>query len=155
LADPSVPSSSLEDPDSARAFLEALAQDRGTKLLPEPEYQQARELVLAELATGPRPRTFTLVTFLVVGLILFSFFLIGISMWLNQSREWILAISSGGCLLVWARMIWQYRAGLRQQATMTLQSRLDEIEELRQAQLITQYEYETIYAAILSSRLTN
>ena len=141
--------------DSARSFLESLAEDRGTRMLSEEEYQESRRLVLKELATGPRPRAFTLVTFGIIGLIVLGFLMVGLIMAFDrQARDWLLAVSSGGCLLMWAYILWQYLSGLRQQAQMSLQARLDEVEELRRNQLISQGEYEQIYAAILSSRLT-
>jgi hypothetical protein len=139
--------------DSARTFLEALAQERGTRLLPESDYVETRRMILHELATGPRARPFTLVTFALIGLVLVAFFGLGLSMWLTGNPpEWLLAVSSGGCLIMWAYTLRQYLVGLREQARMTLQARLDEVADLRRSGLITHEEYEQIYAAILSSR---
>lgn len=139
--------------DSARSFLEALERDRGTVLLSESEYQEMRHLVLVELARGPSLKPSTLVTFGVVGLILFVFFILGLVVLARgTSSDWPLAAATGGCIGMWAFMVWQYVTGIRQQSRLSLKERLAEVEELRQCRLITQEEYEHIYGSIHLSR---
>jgi len=112
-----------------------------------------REAVLAELARGPRLKASTLFTLGVVGLILFSFLVVGVAMLIHHGLgDWLLASASAGCLALWAYVVWQYVSGVRQQSQMSLQDRLDELEELRRSNLVTQDEFERIYAAIHSSR---
>jgi hypothetical protein len=139
--------------DSAREFLESLERERGTKLLSESDYHELRRWVLLELEKGPHLRTSTLLTFGVVGLILFGFFVIGLAMLASHGTlDWLLAASSGCCLLLWGYLLWRYIAGVREQSRMSLQERLAELEDLRQNHLISQEEFEQIYAALHMSR---
>ena len=148
------PSESPDDSDSAREFLESLARDRGTKLLPEQDYQEMRRAILDELARGPHLRTATLFTFGVVGLLLFGLLLVGLAMWTQGGpADWLLTVSSGGCLIICVWFLQRYIVGIREQSRMSVQERLTEVEELRRHQLISQSEYEEIYAAIHSSRI--
>ena len=141
------------DSDSAKDFLQSLERHRGSRLLDEADYQEQRAWILLELQRGPHLRVPTLVTFGVVGLILFGFFLIGLAMLLNRgAAEWLLAASSGCCLLWWGYLLWRYVSGIREQSRMSLQERLAELEELRSCHLISQQEYEQIYAALHMSR---
>lgn len=145
-----------DDADSARAFLESLERERGTKLLSQAEFEEMRRWVLLELARGPRLQTSTLMTFSVVGLILFVFLLFGLHHWLQGGpSEWLLAVSSGACLGLWGWVLRRYVVGIRQQARMSIQQRLDEVEDLRRGGLITREEFEEVYSAILSSRVTS
>lgn len=142
------------DSDSARSVLEALALDRGTRLLSEQDYQEMRATILAELARGPHLRLSTLITFGVVALILFGLFVLGLALWVQTGpAEWLLTVSSGGCLLLCGEFLRRYIAGVRQQSRMSVQERIDELADLRRHALITQPEYEEIYAAILSCRI--
>jgi len=141
------------DSDSAKDFLLSLEKNRGTALLNEADYQEQRALVLLELRRGPHLRVSTLVTFGVVGVMLFGFLLIGLAMLLNRGAvEWLLATSSGCCLLWWGYLLWRYVSGIRAQSRMSLQERLAELEDLRRNNLISQAEYEEIYAALHMSR---
>jgi len=144
---------SLAVPDSARTILESLERDRGSHLLPEAEFQSARQLVLTELAEGPRPARSTLLTFGAVGVLLATCFAIGLFMLTNPN--WIdpwLALAAGGGLIAWGYLLRSYLVSMREQAQMSLQERLHELEELRAHQLLTQDEYEHIYAALHISR---
>jgi len=141
------------DSDSAREFLESLERQRGSRLLNETDYRELRGWVLMELEKGPHLRIPTLLTFGVVGLLLFAFLLIGLEMLTDHnSREWLLALASGCCLLLWGYFLWRYVAGIREQARMSLQERLTELEDLRHSNLISQTEFEKIYAALHMSR---
>ena len=141
------------DSDSAKDFLQSLERHRGTRLLEEADYQEQRAWVLLELQRGPHLRVSTLVTFGVVGLILFGFFLIGLGGLVNRgAAEWLLATASGCCLLWWGYLFWRYVSGIREQSRMSLQERLAELEELRSSNLISQHEYEQIYGALHMSR---
>jgi hypothetical protein len=140
------------DSDSARDFLQSLERQRGTRLLSENDYREMRDAVLLELARGPRLKASTLLTLGVVGLILFGFLFIGLAMLLNGPTDWLLAVASGGCLGLWGYVVWQYVTSVRHQARLSLRERLEELEELRRHALITQLEFERIYAAVHSSR---
>ena len=141
------------DSDSAKEFLESLERERGTRLLSETDYQELREWILQELERGPHLRLSTLLTFGVVGLILFGFLLVGLAMWMNHSTfDWLLAVSSASCLLLWGYLLRRYITGVREQSRMSLQERLAELEELRHSNLISQVEFEQIYAALHMSR---
>ncbi len=148
------PNTSAPDPDSARGVLESLELDRGTRLLSEQDYQEMRATVMAELTRGPHLRVSTLITFGVVGLILFGLFMVGLALWIHSGpAEWLLTVSSGSCLLLCGEFLRRYVAGVRQQSRMTVQERLEELEDLRRHHLVSQPEYEEIYAAILSCRI--
>lgn len=139
--------------DSARAILESLAQDRGTRLLPEEDYQEMRSAILQELADGPRLRGSMLVTFAAVGLLLLAFLGIGVAMALRHGPAEVVLIGAATVSLgFWGWLLRQYLVSVRDQARMSIRARLAELEELRGHQLISQAEYETIFAAIHMTR---
>lgn len=143
----------IGEPDSARTVLEALAQDRGTRLLPEEDYQEMRTAILQELAEGPRLKGSMLVTFTAVGLLLLAFLGIGVAMTFRHGpAESLLIVAATVSLGFWAWLLRQYIVSVHDQARMSIRARLAELEELRVHRLISQEEFETIYAAIHMTR---
>jgi hypothetical protein len=140
------------DDDSPTTVLQSLEKDRGT-VLTESEYREIRELIVEELARGPKPRPTLLVTFAVIGLLLFALSVIGVAIvFQGIIRDFTLAAASICALGVWAYLLRGYFKSLREQASRSLRERLAELEELRVRKLISQEECDRIYAAIHMGR---
>lgn len=142
----------IDGDDSAKAVLISLAADRGG-ILTEAEYREMRGTVLSELAMGPRLALSTLVTFGVVGVILLGFFMVGFFVWLHHPRtEWLLLASTLFCMGLWVYVLRKYLRGVRELSRLSVLERLTEVTELRDSKLISQEEFESIYASIHMNR---
>jgi len=145
----------LEADDSPVAVLQGLEEDRRT-ILTEKEYREMRQSVLDELCRGPRCRPSTVATFLVVGLLLFVLLVIGLALWIDrQVPDLMLPGVTAAALVAWAYLLRGYVKAVRQNAALSINRRLAELEELRARQLITREEYDRIYAAIHMSRVAH
>lgn len=143
----------LEADDSPVAVLQGLEEDRRT-ILTEKEYQEMRQAVLEELSRGPRCRPTIVATFIVVGLTLFVLTVIGVALWAHGTvPDLMLPVVAGVALAVWIYLLRGYLKSARDHAALSIDRRLAELEELRVRQLISQEEYDRIYAAIHMSRV--
>jgi hypothetical protein len=142
---------SLVDDDSASTVLRGLERERG-RAFNEKEYQEMRQSVIDELARGPRVRVSLLLTFGVVGLILLSLTLLGVVLAFAEEPEYTLAGAGAVALGVWAYLLRSYLRGVREQSRLSRSERLAEIKQLRQDSLISQQEYDHLFAALHSSR---
>lgn len=140
------------DEDSAVAVLQHLNAERGT-MFTESDYREMRSAVLDELAHGARLRPFTLFTFGIIVLGLIGLIAVGVVTARSHAlRDQLLTIVSTLALLVTVGFVWNLIRGLRQEAERSLDTRLEELEQLRQRNLVTSEEYENILAHILIAR---
>jgi hypothetical protein len=138
--------------DSAVDVLRSIEEERG-KLFTEAECQEMRQTVLDEVAYGARCRPFTLITFGTVALGLLTLLVIGLVLSPRQTLgDFTLALVSGASLLVVAGFIWNYLRSIRLDAFRSIDERLEELEQLRRANLVSADEYISIHAHILISR---
>ena len=138
--------------DSAPAVLRHLAELRGQSFT-EAEYQEQRQIVLAELAQGARLRPFTWFTFIVVELGLAGLLIVGLLAGSrSEPRDYTLAIVSGTALLCGGLVLLQLSRAVSRDRVRSLQERLHELEELRGQQLITLDEYHHLQSHILGGR---
>jgi len=88
-----------------------------------------------------------------VALGLLALLVIGLVLSPRQSLgDFTLAFVSGASLLVVAGFIWNYLRSIRLDAFRSIDERLAELEQLRQANLVSLDEYASIHAHILISR---
>jgi hypothetical protein len=142
----------LADDDSAKAVLASLERERGALFTPK-EYAEMRNVVLQELARGPQFKRSILVTFGVIGFFLVVMTVLGIAL-LAQDMvpDPMLAVAGLAGLWMWGYLLRAYVRSIRQQALLSLDERLAELKGLRAENLITQEEYDRIYAAIHTTR---
>lgn len=142
----------LEVDDSPVTVLQELERERGT-LFTETEYREMRDVVIEELARGPKPRVTLLVTFGVIGLLLFILTVIGFYIVARQVvHDFTLAIVGLCALGVWGHLLRGYLKTLKMYAQRSVRERLAELEELRTHRLLTQAEVDRIYASIHMGR---
>jgi hypothetical protein len=138
--------------DSPITLLQHLEEERG-KMFTEAEYQEMRQTVIHELAHGARLRPFTLFTFLIVGLGLLGLFIVG---WVtatgNTVKDMALSVVSGTALVAEGYFFWSCLRGIKQDALRSLESRLNELEQLLALNLISREEFDQIQSHILISR---
>jgi hypothetical protein len=142
----------LEVDDSPVTVLQELERERGA-LFTEKEYREMRDAVLEELARGPKPRRSLLVTFGVIGLLLFILTVIGFYIVARQMvHDFTLAVVGLCALGVWGHLLRGYLKALKLHAQRSVRERLVELEELRAHRLLTQEEVDRIYASIHMGR---
>ncbi len=142
----------LEVDDSPVAVLQELERERGA-LFTEKEYREMRDAVIEELARGPKPRRSLLVTFGVIGLLLFILTVIGFYIVARQMvHDYTLAIVGLCSLGVWGHLLRGYLKTLKLHAQRSVRERLAELDELRAHCLLTQAEVDRIYASIHMGR---
>jgi hypothetical protein len=141
-----------DERESNRALLVALARDR-TTVLTEKEYRELRDAVLRELARGPRLEWSLLTTFSVIGLLCLGLMVLGIVLFVRKVMPDVtLALASACALAIWAFVFRSYLRDVRERSGRALAERIAEIQQLREANLITLAEHDRIYAAIMMSR---
>jgi len=146
------PTAEKLDDDSAVAILRHLEEERG-KMFTEAEYQEMRGTVLDELAHGARLRPFTLFTFAVIALGLVGMLIIGLVVSPGQSAgDYALAAVSALALAAVGYFFWFCLRGIKLDTLRTLDARLAELEQLREARLISTEEYHRLQAHILIAR---
>jgi hypothetical protein len=146
------PAAEKLDDDSAVAILRHLEEERG-KMFTEAEYQEMRGTVLEELAHGARLRPFTLFTFAVIALGLVVLLVIGLIVSPGQSAgDYALAVVSAIALAAVGYFFWFCLRGIKLDTLRTLDARLAELEQLREARLISTEEYHRLQAHILIAR---
>src|SRR5882672_10384196 len=140
------------DDDSAVTILRHLEEERG-KMFTEAEYREMRGTVLDELAHGARLRPFTLFTFGTVGLGLLALLVIGVAAASgNKVVDYTLALASAVALATAVYYFWSCLQGIKQDAQRSLDSRLAELEQLREHRLVSPDEYHQLQAHILIAR---
>ena len=98
-------------------------------------------------------RPFTLFTFGVVGAGLLGMLCIGLfTATGNTTGDYALAVVSACALLALGYFMWSYRQGVRQDAMRSVDARLNELEKLRNLNLISTEEFEHIQAHIVIAR---
>lgn len=138
--------------DSPIVVLRSLEADRGS-IFTEAEYREMRETVIEELARGPRPRFSLLITFGVIGLLLLAVTVIGFAIvFQGIIPDCTLGIVGLCALGVWGYLLRSYLRVVREQSSRSLRERLAELEELQVQKLISQAEYDRIYATIHMGR---
>lgn len=138
--------------ESPVAILRHLEEERG-RMFSETEYREMRKAVLEELAHGARFRPFTVFTFAVVGLGLLAMIFIGLATSAGRTAgDYALAIISTCALIATGYFFWSCLRGIKLDALRSLDTRLAEVEQLREARLITTEEYQNIHAHILIAR---
>jgi hypothetical protein len=146
------PAADKLDDDSAVDLLRYLGEERG-KMFTEAEYREMRDTVLDELAHGARIRPFTLFTFGIVAVGLLVMLVIGV---INASSkaadDYTLAVVSAVALLAAGYFFWSCLRGVKLDTLRTLDARLVELEQLREARLISTEEYHRLQAHILIAR---
>ena len=148
----SQPAAEKIDDDSAVAILRHLEEERG-KMFTEAEYREMRGTVLDELARGARIRPFTLFTFGVLLLGLSALLVIGlVHAWGKAAGDYALALASAAALLAAGYFFWSCLHGIKLDAFRSLETRLAELEQLREHRLVSPDEYHQIQAHILIAR---
>jgi hypothetical protein len=146
------PATEKLDDDSAVTILRHLEEERG-KMFTEAEYREMRGIVLDELAHGARIRPFTLFTFGTVGLGLLALFVFGVAAPSgNRIGDYTLALVSAVALATAGFYFWSCLRGIKLDAQRSLDTRLAELEHLRENQLISPDEYHQLQANILIAR---
>jgi hypothetical protein len=146
------PAADKFDDESAVTILRHLEEERG-KLFTEAEYREMRGTVLDELAHGARLRPFTLFTFATIGLGLLALLVIGVaSASGNRIGDYTLALVSAVALATAGYYFWSCLRGIRQDAQRSLDTRLAELEQLREHRLVSPDEYHQLQAHILIAR---
>jgi len=141
----------VED-DSPSTVLRWLEVERGS-ILTEREYQEMRETVIEELARGPHCRLSILITFGVVGLLLLVVTIIGLAIAVRRVvPDYTLGLVGLCALGAWAYALRSYVQAVRTHSRRSLGERLAELEGLHRENLITQAEFDRIYAAVHMSR---
>jgi len=146
------PTEPSEDDDSPVTLLRHLEEERG-KMFTEAEYLEMRGAILEELAHGARLRPFTLFTFAVVAAGLLAMLVIGLTISTGKiAGDYALALVSAVALVAVAYFFWFHARGIKLDAFRSLDARLAELEQLRQARLVSMDEYERLQAHILIAR---
>jgi len=119
----------------------------------EAEYQKMRNAVLEELAHGARLRPFTVFTFAVVGAGLLAMLVIGLTVSPGRTvGDYALALVSAVALAAVGYFFWFCLRGIKLDTLRSLDARLAELEQLREARLISTEEYQRLQAHILIAR---
>lgn len=140
------------DDDSAVTVLRHLEDERG-KMFTEAEYQEMRSTILDELALGARLRPFTLFTFATISLGLLALLVIGVTgISGNRTGDSALALASAAALATVGYYFWSCLRGIKLDAQRSLDSRLAELEQLREHRLVSTDEYHHLQAHILIAR---
>jgi len=140
------------DDDSAVTVLRHLEEERG-KLFTEAEYQEMRSTILDELSNGARLRPFTLFTFATITLGLLALLIVGVAgVSGNRTGDYALALASAAALVTVGYYFWSCLRGIKLDAQRSLDSRLAELEQLREHRLVSPDEYHQIQAHILIAR---
>ena len=146
------PAAERLDDDSAVTILRHLEEERG-KLFTEAEFREMRGTVLDELAHGARLRPFTLFTFAIIGLGLMALLVIGVAAASgNRMGDYTLALVSAVALATASYYFWSCLHGIKLDARRSLDTRLAELEQLRENQLVSPDEYHQLQAHILIAR---
>ena len=144
----------VSSPDSETNYglLKALEADRYT-VLTDREYQEMRSLIIRELSRGPQFERSYIVTFSTLGFLFFALFCGGLFAFFRRIiPDLSLAAAALGALGVWGFMLWSYWKDLRQRSGRSVDQRLAELKQLRLDSLVSQEEFDRIYAAIMMSR---
>jgi len=148
----SMPAPTRPDPESNKELLRALERDR-EQVLTEQEYRQMRGWILGELERGPQLQRSHLATFFVVGGVCLGLGLLGlIGFWRKIVPDLTLPLASGGALLLWGYLLRSYWKDVRDRSGRSVRQRLLELQELRAEKLLTQEEFDRLYAAIMMAR---
>jgi hypothetical protein len=140
------------DDDSAVTVLRHLEEERG-KLFTEVEYREMRGTILDELANGARLRPFTLFTFATISLGLLALLIVGMAgVSGNKTGDYALAFASAAALATVGYYFWSCLRGIKLDAQRSLDSRLAELEQLREHRLVSTDEYHHLQAHILIAR---
>ena len=146
------PAAEKLDDDSAVTILRHLEEERG-KMFTEAEYLEIRGAILDELAHGARIRPFTLFTFAVVGAGLLAMLALGLAIGSGRAlSDYALALISAAALMTVGHFFWSFLRGIKLDAIRSLDSRLAELEQLRELRLVSTEEYQRLQAHILIAR---
>lgn len=138
------------DDDSAVTVLLHLDSERG-KMFTEQDYREMRTAVLDEIAHGARIRPFTLFTFGFILLGLAGVLVLGVVTF-KETRDHTLTIVSGVALIAAAYFFWNVLRGVKNDTFRSIDSRLEELNQLRQHHLVSDEEFNEIQAHILMAR---